>query len=329
MDNEENSDSRWPKIRVKREERIVWCKPCRRVLVLKLLGRNISYKVLNQRLQDLWGLEYGSQLINMEGDFFIARFFSRDEYLLILKGGRGSLPELPIEFFNDNLLLRIGNEIGRAVRVDQTTITQTGRFAQICVQVNPNKPLIPMVATGSGRLSIEYSTSGTSNEPEDAPFPSQKVLKTHNKNEIDNKVVWGDAVGNKVDPTPNDSLKQKSSRFPHYGVASRDCNSKSTNSNRDMYEWLEIREPGKWPRKNFGGLAISTKVRPGPIFKHPGTRRDQPEKKPKDRRPLREIQGAQIHSSPSNKNLGRRYLGMDIRKEYIGLSSQLNVIRGR
>lgn len=90
MDNEENSDSRWPKIRVKREERIVWCKPCRRVLVLKLLGRNISYKVLNQRLQDLWGLEYGSQLIDMEGDFFIARFFSRDEYLLILKGGRGS-----------------------------------------------------------------------------------------------------------------------------------------------------------------------------------------------------------------------------------------------
>lgn len=40
------------------------------------------------------------------------------------------LPDLPIEFFNDDLLMRVGNYLGKAVKVDDTTReTLRGRFA--------------------------------------------------------------------------------------------------------------------------------------------------------------------------------------------------------
>lgn len=42
------------------------------------------------------------------------------------------LPELPIEFFNKELLLRIENHTGKAVRVDSPTSTHMrGRFARL------------------------------------------------------------------------------------------------------------------------------------------------------------------------------------------------------
>lgn len=40
----------------------------------------------------------------------------------------------------------VGNHIGRVVRVDQTTNSQMrGRFTRLCVQVDLERPLIPMV----------------------------------------------------------------------------------------------------------------------------------------------------------------------------------------
>lgn len=56
------------------------------------------------------------------------------------------LPELVIEFFNKELLLRIGNHIGKAIQVDLTTMSQMrGKFGRLCVQIDLKKPLIPMV----------------------------------------------------------------------------------------------------------------------------------------------------------------------------------------
>lgn len=39
-------------------------------------------------------------------------------------------PEMPIEFFNKELLLRMGNQIGKATKVDEATTSVThGRFS--------------------------------------------------------------------------------------------------------------------------------------------------------------------------------------------------------
>ncbi|KAL0297840.1 UNVERIFIED_CONTAM: hypothetical protein Scaly_3081500 [Sesamum calycinum] len=55
-------------------------------------------------------------------------------------------PEMPVEFFQEELLMRIGNRIGRAVKVDETTMAASrGRYARVCVEVDLTKPLVSMI----------------------------------------------------------------------------------------------------------------------------------------------------------------------------------------
>lgn len=53
----------------------------------KLLGRNISLNVMQQRLYGLWKMENGFQLIYVDGEVFIARFYTRDDYFRVLEKG--------------------------------------------------------------------------------------------------------------------------------------------------------------------------------------------------------------------------------------------------
>lgn len=55
--------------------------------MFQVLGRNISLNVLKQRLHDLWKMENGFQLIDIDGGIFIARFYTRDDYLRVLEDG--------------------------------------------------------------------------------------------------------------------------------------------------------------------------------------------------------------------------------------------------
>ncbi|KAI5680550.1 hypothetical protein M9H77_01777 [Catharanthus roseus] len=60
--------------------------------------------------------------------------------------------EVLIEFFNQKFLLRMGNQLGKATKVDRTTTTVLrGQFARVCVEVDFNKPLIPCSIDGSFR----------------------------------------------------------------------------------------------------------------------------------------------------------------------------------
>ena len=60
----------------------------------------------------------------------------------------------PIEYYDKHLLWRIGNKLGKIVKVDSDTIRQKApsevdnlviekaRFAQICIEVNSKKVLV-------------------------------------------------------------------------------------------------------------------------------------------------------------------------------------------
>lgn len=41
---------------------------------------NILYKVLKQRTKGLWKLEWGCELIDLEKDFYVSRFYSKSDY---------------------------------------------------------------------------------------------------------------------------------------------------------------------------------------------------------------------------------------------------------
>lgn len=81
-----SSGSRWE---ISKERYLSLLKPWRGASIIKLLGKSISYKVMLQRTQSLWNLPKGFELIDLEGGFFVVRFFSQEYYFHVLERGPG------------------------------------------------------------------------------------------------------------------------------------------------------------------------------------------------------------------------------------------------
>lgn len=51
-------------------------------------------------------------------------------------------PTLPVEFSTNTWLRYVGDQLGRTIKVDDTTLaTNRGRFARVCIEVDLRKPL--------------------------------------------------------------------------------------------------------------------------------------------------------------------------------------------
>lgn len=67
------------------------------------------------------------------------------------------LTELPIEYYQVEALKEIGSTIGKVLRIDtHTALEARGRYAQICVQINVEKPLIFVLLIGNFEQPIIY-----------------------------------------------------------------------------------------------------------------------------------------------------------------------------
>lgn len=74
----------------------------------------------------------------------------------------GKLPELLVEFFDSQILARVGNKLGGLVRiVARTEGRSRGRYARICIQVDLAKPLILRVRIGNHRQVVAYEGVST------------------------------------------------------------------------------------------------------------------------------------------------------------------------
>lgn len=62
-----------------------------------------------------------------------------------------------VELFHEELLMQIENMVGKAVKIDQITLSVTrGRFARICVQIDIQKPLVSFIQPLGYLKKIEY-----------------------------------------------------------------------------------------------------------------------------------------------------------------------------
>lgn len=142
--------------------------------MIKLLGKSMSLKFLEPRIRSLWKLEIGCEIIDMDNDYFCMRFYSRRDYFHVLERGPWimlghymivakwrpnfhpsketisrtamwiRLPGLPLELFDETILMRAGGKLGKALKVDKNTmVTLRGRFARICLEIDLRRPLTP------------------------------------------------------------------------------------------------------------------------------------------------------------------------------------------
>ncbi|KAL4341312.1 hypothetical protein GQ457_08G032330 [Hibiscus cannabinus] len=120
-------------------------------LVVKILGRRISYNTLQNHIYNIWMLSYPIKLIYIKNDFFLVKFSNRGDYLKVLTEGPWTifghyitmepwstdfnplqasasrvmawvrLPGLPTTLFKRSFIESIGNQIGSVIKMDFQT----------------------------------------------------------------------------------------------------------------------------------------------------------------------------------------------------------------
>ncbi|XP_019181601.1 PREDICTED: uncharacterized protein LOC109176602 [Ipomoea nil] len=182
-----NDDPDCPRILVTKEEKKRLRRPWRKTLIIHLLGRPVGYNLLLRRLQTLWKLESSLDLIDLVHGYYLAKFESQNDYDHVKLGGPWMLldhylivqewepnfnptsnvtrkllawirlPTLPIEYFEDEFLMKIGRQLGRPIKVDVTTcLASRGKFARVCVEIDISKPLRSKFTLADEVYPVEY-----------------------------------------------------------------------------------------------------------------------------------------------------------------------------
>lgn len=85
----ENHQTPWPELELSYTKCMHLWQPWKRALVIKLLGKNISYGTLHDRLHDLWKITDGFELTDLEENYYMVRFYNKEDYDLVLEKGHG------------------------------------------------------------------------------------------------------------------------------------------------------------------------------------------------------------------------------------------------
>ncbi|CAN1796990.1 hypothetical protein LINPERHAP1_LOCUS21102 [Linum perenne] len=146
--NEQPVNPRCPKIVFSEEEVKALYKPWSRALVVKVLEKSFSFPAMKRRLDFLWAHTGHIQVSDMSNNFFLVRFSNEDDYASAAFGGPCSLA-----------VHRIGNTIGRTVRLDLATSEGSRcRYARVCVEIDLTKPLLGKYMIEDRVLKIEYES---------------------------------------------------------------------------------------------------------------------------------------------------------------------------
>lgn len=72
---------------------------------------------------------------------------------------RVRLPQLPTKFYDDILLHKIGNSIGKLLKIDVCTCaTLKDMYARLCIQVPMEKPITKYIHKGGNKQIIDYES---------------------------------------------------------------------------------------------------------------------------------------------------------------------------
>ncbi|CAN1792134.1 hypothetical protein LINPERHAP1_LOCUS19553 [Linum perenne] len=172
---------RCPRVRFSEEEIAQFYKPWSKALVVRVLEKSFPYQALRRWLEFLWAKRGRIQVADLSNDFFLVRFSDVDDYHRAAFDGPWKmfdyyitvarwtpefneeepiqtiltwvrLPKLPIHFFNKTVVSRIGDHIGKTVRLDLAR----ARYARVCVEVDFSKPLLGKYMIGNRVFYVEY-----------------------------------------------------------------------------------------------------------------------------------------------------------------------------
>ncbi|CAN1182375.1 hypothetical protein LINPERHAP2_LOCUS35931 [Linum perenne] len=156
-------------------------------VIINSLGKSFPFAFMSRKIQQIWAKKGAVSVSDVGWGFFVVKFqtiedFDRamfggpwmvgDHYVVIQNWRPYFQPEestlstlrvwirlsgIPLEYFDYGILKRIGDRIGKTVRIDHTTLEALrGNFARLCVEVDLSKPLISKYRMRQRVRRIEY-----------------------------------------------------------------------------------------------------------------------------------------------------------------------------
>ena len=141
-------------------------------LVIKPLGKQVSYTIMRQHLRSLWRLKGGYDVMGVGNGYFMVKFDLAEDREKVITGGPWMLQNnyiavkrwtpdfnpsnacfgrtmlwvrlegLNMMYFEESAMRTIMSSIGRPIKIDFTTkMMEQGNFARACVEVDLSKPV--------------------------------------------------------------------------------------------------------------------------------------------------------------------------------------------
>ncbi|XP_048489822.1 uncharacterized protein LOC125491780 [Beta vulgaris subsp. vulgaris] len=160
--------------------------PWKNAIIFKSIGRSFAKEFLKEQVQKLWKVKIHHEITAMGKGFYAMKCASTVERANILADGpwfiqgthvwvQGwepgfkpsqakckagvvwiSLPELPLEFYQKEILSNIGNAMGETIRIDARSLeSENKRYAKLCVLVKEGVSAPKGVWLGSYYQDIE------------------------------------------------------------------------------------------------------------------------------------------------------------------------------
>lgn len=186
LENEEE-DPDCPIVILTKEEYLAMCKPWRNALIIKVLRSKVGYSVIRSRIVQMWKPTGQMIMTDVGNGFFVIRTSNKEDYEKALFEGPWMIsehyltvqlwypafdpeidsikwlvvwvqvPKLPLQFFNKNSLARVGDKLGKTLRVDETTlIASRGKYVWISVEIDFEKPLVAKFRFCKRVRRVEY-----------------------------------------------------------------------------------------------------------------------------------------------------------------------------
>jgi hypothetical protein len=176
-----------PKIHIEPQVFQELCTPWKDALVVKLLGKNIGYNTMKERLQKIWKLQGGFEIMDNDNGFYMVKFDQAADKEKIITGGPWLIfdhclavthwspefaspnakvdrtvvwvrfPGLNLVYYDESFLLAMASAIGRPIKVDTNTLkVERGKFARVCVEVDLTVPVVGKIWVNGHWYKVQY-----------------------------------------------------------------------------------------------------------------------------------------------------------------------------
>ena len=161
--------------------------PWEHCLIAKVLGKRVRLQYYYDRFLSLWSPEGTLEIFELGSDFFLLNFSLPMDCEKVLERGPWlihqhyitlrqwtpdfkpseattthlkvwvDLLELPMEYYDNEVLLRIGAAIGRPVKIHPITERRERvRFSRLCVEIDLKRPFLSQIKIGQLQQQIQY-----------------------------------------------------------------------------------------------------------------------------------------------------------------------------